>query len=63
MNDPVQEAASLIEYWRKLYVRTGIIQYHRTAEALAALRAIAIEAKTATHVNEKEIANHKHDFA
>lgn len=45
MNDLIHEASSLAEYWRKLYVRTGHVQYLRTAEVLATLRAAVIDKK------------------
>lgn len=45
MNDLIHEASALAEYWRKLYVRTGHVQYLRTAEVLSTLRAAIVEKK------------------
>lgn len=45
VNDLIHEASALAEYWRKLYVRTGHVQYLRTAEVLATLRAAIVDKK------------------
>lgn len=45
MNDLIHEASALAEYWRKLYVRTGHVQYLRTAEVLSTLRAVIVDKK------------------
>lgn len=37
------EASALAEHWRKLYVRTGLTPYLRTAEVLGTLRAAVID--------------------